>query len=410
MPSKRVVQAFGTLALCIALVASACTPAAPTTAPLATGAQPTGSQPTTAAQPTAAASGEPFTIALAGPITGENAQYGELLVNGAQLAVDQINATGGIDGREIKLELGDDQMDPQQAPLVAQRLAQDSSVLVVIGHFASTNSLAAIPIYDRVGVPLLSHSTSNSLTGVSPWFFRLAVTNDVQGTQLADYSVKVLGAKRIAVMFGESEGMQTVEGPFEAAIKAAGGEIVAVETHQIGDQDFTAQITKLKSLNPDVVLLNTFFNEAALIVRQGSEAGLDTMYVGVESAGGPDFLTLAGDAAEGTYAGAFWSPASPEQLAKQFVADYQAAYGELPEQYGAQAYAAVTMFADALRAGARTRDEIRKYLDETGTSKGFETAAGTIKWNAQHDPYVPMVILQVKDGAWVSAPQQLSGE
>ncbi|HLC41203.1 MAG TPA: ABC transporter substrate-binding protein [Methylomirabilota bacterium] len=352
------------------------------------------------------APGQPFVIALAGPISGPNAQYGVLLKNGAQLAVNQLTAAGGVDGHPIKLLLADDQMDPKQSPLVAQRLAQDKSVLAVIGHFASTNTLAAMPIYTRVGVPVLSHSTSTNLSGISKWFFRLAVTNDVQGTQLGKYAVERLGGKRVAVMFAQTEGNQTVEGPFEEAVKAAGGQIIAVETHQLNDKDYTAQITKLKGTNPDVVFLNTFFNESALIVRQAREAGFRTKFIAVESAGGPDFLKLGGAAAEGVYAGAYWDPSSPSKLARKFVADYKAAYGQLPEQYGAQAYAAVMIFADVLRHGARTRQAILDYLSRVGTTKGFDTAAGKMVWNQKHDVYVPMVILQVKNGQWVLAPQQ----
>jgi len=329
------------------------------------------------------------------------------LKNGAELAVNQINTAGGVDGHPIKLLLADDQMDPKQSPLVAQRLAQDSSVLAVIGHFASTNTLAAIPIYNRVGVSLLSHSTSTRLSGISKWFFRLAVTNDVQGTQLGKYAVEKLGGKRIVVMFAQTEGNQTVEGPFEEAVKAAGGQIITVETHQLNDKDYTAQITKIKGMNPDVIFLNTFFNESALIVRQASEAGLRTKFIAVESAGGPDFLKLAGTAAESVYAGAYWDPSSPNKLARKFVSDYKAAYGELPEQYGAQAYAAVVILADVLRHGARTREAIQEYLSRVGTANGFDTAAGKMVWNQKHDVYVPMVILQVKNGQWIVAPQQL---
>jgi len=402
---------FVIVCLCVipGLLFSSCTPSPQPTVE-ATSA-PVSPQPTVEAtsapvtnSPTSSA---PFVIALAGPFTGANAEYGEFMKNGANLAVKDINGTGGIDGRQIQIQLADDQMDPKQAPLVAQRLSQDSSVLAVIGHFASTSTIAALPIYDRVGVPVLSHSTSQNLTGMSRWFFRLAPTNDIQGKQLADFTVQVLGAKKVAVMFEEGEGTQTVEKPFEAEMAQIGGDIVDKETHQVNDTDFAAQITKIRAFEPEVVFLNTFANEAALIVKQSNQAGWTPIFVSIESTATQDFIDLAGKASEGVYCAAFWNPASTDPEVQKYVEEYKAAYGATPEAYGAETYTAVMMFAEALKAGARTREEIRDWLDKTGTTAGFHFASGNLKWDKNHDPFVPMLVLQVQNGKWIYSPKQL---
>lgn len=364
-------------------------------------------QPTT--PPTQTPPPEPYVIGFAGPFTGANAQYGQFLLNGAQLAVTQINAAGGINGHQIELSMGDDQMDPKQSPLIAQRFAQNSKVLVVIGHFASSNTLAAVPIYDREKLPVVTAaSTSPSLSCSSSWFFRLPSTNVIQGYQGGVYAVSVLGAKRIGVMYAESDATQAMEQWFELGVKDNGGQIIDVETHQINDQDYTAQITKLKALKPDLVYLNTYFNEGALILKQAKEAGWDdTIYLGCDSVGGPGFLDLTGaSVAEGFYQTVFWDPNDPSEKSQKFVTDFQTKYGQLPEQYAAHAYSAVYVVAQALQSGATTRQAIRDYLEKEGTTNGFDVVIGKFTWDKCHDPARSVLVLKVVNGQFVSAPQQ----
>jgi branched-chain amino acid transport system substrate-binding protein len=384
--------------LTCALILSGCAPTT-TQAPAETQA-PVTQQPATT---------EPYLIGFAGPFSGSNAQYGEMLLNGANLAVDQINEAGGVNGRQIKLELGDDQMDSKQAPLVAQRFAQNPKVIVVIGHFASTNTVAAVPIYDREELAVVTAaSTSPSLTCASPWFFRVPSTNKIQGYQGGTFSVKTLGAKRIAVMYAESDATQAMEEWFEKGVADSGGEIVAVETHQINDQDYTAQITKLKALNPELVYLNTYFNEGAFILKQAAEAGWDnTIFLGCDSVGGPGFLDLTGpEVAEGFYQTVFWDPTDPNEKSQKFVADFKAKYGEIPEQYAAHAYSAVYVVVEALKNGAETRQEIRDYLEKTGASTGFDVAIGKFVWDDCHEPARSVLVLKVVNGEFISSPEQ----
>jgi len=351
----------------------------------------------------------PYLIGFAGPFSGANAQYGEMLLNGAQLAVDEINEAGGINGHPVELVLGDDQMDSKQAPLVAQRFAQNLDVPVVVGHFASTNTVAAVPIYDRENLPVVTAaSTSPSLSCSSDWFFRVPSTNVIQGYQGGVYAVETLGAEKIAVMYAESDATQAMELWFEKGVADAGGEIIAVETHQINDQDYTAQITKLKALSPDLVYLNTYFNEGAFILKQAKEAGWeDTIFIGCDSVGGPGFLELTGaETAEGYYQTVFWDPTDPGEKSQKFVADFQAKYGTLPEQYGAHAYSAIYVVAEALENGATTREAIKDYLEEIGMTRGFDVAIGKFVWDECHDPARAVLVLMVENGEFVSAPVQ----
>jgi branched-chain amino acid transport system substrate-binding protein len=394
-------QLVGLIAIVLALGATSCGGQATVAPTSAVG-------PSTQAPATIETS-EPFVIGLAGPLTGENAVYGEYMTRSATLAVDQINAAGGIDGIPLRLELGDDQMDPAQSPLIAQRFANDPSILAVIGHFASTNTLAALPIYDQAGVPFLSpSSTSQTLSGMSPWFFRMPSTNDETADSVARYAIEVLGATRIASVYAVSESCITLQDAFEARVHELGGEYFERIAVQVGDQDFAAQVTSLMSLEPDFVFLNTFFAEGAAFIIQAHEAGLRTTYVGNDAVGGQALVDLAGaEAAEGAMYAVAWDPADPSPASQAFVTAFQAAYGVAPESYGAHSYAAVEAIAAALRSGARTRDEIREFLDTTGRSTGFDLVIGHLVWDENHDPHRPMLFLVCRDGAYVSAPEQL---
>lgn len=354
----------------------------------------------------ASAQSSTLKIALAGPITGENAAYGDVLTKGARLAVENINRAGGIDGAQLELVLGDDQMDPRQAPLVAQRLAQDESVLAVIGHFASTNTLAAMPIYNRVGVPVLSHSSSQSLTGISKWFFRLTNPNDILGKALGEYALQIYGPGKAVIMYGQSDGNKMLNPPFEEAFKGAGGEIAEMLTHQLSDKDFSAEITKLKSIQPDFIYLNSFFEAASLILKQAADSGYQGKYLGADSLNSADLIALAGDASRGLLVPSSWDPDSEVPAIKEFVTSYRTAYGVEPDAYGAQAYAGVEILAAAFKAGARTRADVQVYLDKAGQETGFETAAGHIKWDASHDPNVTLVILESDGTKFVKAAKQ----
>ncbi len=358
-------------------------------------------------QPTQGVSGEPVTIAFGGPITGPDAAYGKYLTDAAKLAVKHINDSGGINGHPLELLLGDTQDDPAQTALVAQKFVDNSKVMAVIGYFGSTTTLAALPIMDRgLVVDMACCATSQQLAGKSKWLFRVATPNDVQGMLLGKFVVSQLGAKKVAVMYGEDEGTLSILNPFKDAVTKAGAEIVGVETHQLGDQDYTSQITKLKPLGADTVFLDTNSNEAALIVKQSADAGWKVRFIGPDGIAGPDFIELAGKAAEGVYASAFWDPEREDAASKQFVTDYKTAYSLEPEQYGAHEYAAIQILAAALRSGAKTRDDVRAYLEKVGTTDGFDTVVGHVKWDEAHSAINPISILVVKDGKWVTEARQ----
>ena len=342
-------------------------------------------------------------IAVAGPQTGENAQYGQFMAQAAQLAVDEINAAGGVNGKTLMLQVEDDQMDPKVAAIVAEKLAGDKKILAVVGHFSSTTSLAAIPVYDQNHMPMITpSSTSPALSGISPYFFRACVTDDLLGGLIGKYVVEELKPQTAAVMYAVSDGPIANKTRFIDVAEQNGIEIVADEAHQENDKDFTAVLTRLASLSPDVVYLSTFYTPAALIVKQAQEVGLtNATFIGMDGIYASDLITIGGEATEGVMAGGFFAADNPVPVAAAFIKAYREKYGEDPEGYGANAYDIVKMIAQAMNNGAETREAIQQYLDTLGRGlPPFEGVTGPTGFDANHDPVKAAVIVRVENGKW----------
>lgn len=342
-------------------------------------------------------------IAVAGPMTGENAQYGEFMRQAAELAVEEINAAGGIDGKTLMLQVEDDKMDPKEASVVAEKLSGDKKIRAVVGHFSSSTSLAAIPIYDQNTMPMITpSSTSPALSGSSPYFFRACVTDKLLGQLIADYVLANLKPARVAVMYAISDGPIANKDRFIELVEQAGVEVVADEAHEDSDKDFTAVLTRIADLDPDLIYLSTFYTPAALIRMQAQEVGLtDVDYIGMDGIYATDLVDIGGDAVEGTMAGGFFHPDSPVAEAAAFIDAYRQKWGEDPEGYGANAYDAVYMIADAMKKSGTERKEIADYLAGLGTTNpAFVGVTGPTAFDENHDCTKAVVIAQIHDGVW----------
>lgn len=340
-----------------------------------------------------------LTIAVAGPMTGSYAQYGKFMRTNAELAVEQVNAAGGINGRKVRLVVEDDAMDPKQAPVVAQRLSLDPNVLAVIGHFSSTTCLAAVPIYNRHKLVVMSPSaTSPDLTGSSPYWFRGVVTDKEVVRQLATYAAEKVKPKTVAILYAQAAGAITqAEAMKEFLPKEI--KVVLYEPHEIGTKDFTAVLTKVVAASPDIVFAPVYIAEGAAIVRQAREMGYKGVMMGTDAMYTPELVTLAGAASEGFLVPAFFHPSDPRPAAQTYVKSYKAKAGELPEAYGANSYDIARLFFEAIRAGGATRDGVQKHLAGVGsTSPAFDGVTGQMKFDKGHDVTKPVSVAEVRKG------------
>lgn len=338
-------------------------------------------------------------IAVAGPLSGNYAQYGLYLRNAVELAVKTINERKLAGEHTFEVVAEDDQMDPRQAATVAQKLSSQDDVLGVVGHFSSTATLAAQPIYARAGIPMISpSSTSPDLAG-KPNFYRTAVTDDVVSSQLAEFAVNKAGYKRIAVLYQTGTSTIAQGEVFARRAKELGAEIVLYEGHEPERVDFQAVATSLVPLKPDLIFTPTFTTEASKIARQLREAGIQAPLMGTDALFDPQFVDLAGDAADGTYAAAFFHEGSSRESAQSFVKDYTAAYKQGPEGYGANAYDAALLFAGAVKEAGADRDKVLEWLGSLGNSRdAFPGVTGDIRFDDAHNVQKGIIVVQLKNG------------
>lgn len=348
-------------------------------------------------------------IAGACPMTGDGAQYGEFLSRSLELAAEMINEKGGIEGKKIRIRMIDDQMLPSEAATVAEQLGVDDSVLAVVGHTTSTCTLAAVPIYDKYGLPVISHSSTNpDLSGSSKYFFRTCGTDEAFGYLGGEYAVKKLGAKKIVIMHALSDGPTSYANSFAKAVKDSGGEVLDILAHEDEEKDFTAELTLLRSLNPDLVLLSTWFTPAAMIIKQAKEANITGIeFMCMDSAYVVDFIELGGEAVEDVIMSAFFHPDLPYPSAQEYISRFKEKYNEPPEWSGATAFDALNLIAEAIRANGASREGIRDYLSQVGKEiDPFQGVTGETAFDDNGDVIKPAVFIVVKDGEFKLAEVQ----
>jgi len=358
-------------------------------------------------------------VAVAAPYTGGAAAFGEMIRRGAELREKEINEAGGINGMKLTLLFEDDAGKGSEASLVAERIANNPQILAVVGHFNSDCSLAGQEIYDRAGIVELSPgSTAVEVCEGSPWTFRNLYHDGFQGKFIAQYLDDVLmGIESVAVFFDNDAYGRGLRNAFVAEAEKIGLTLVASEAYERDSTNFKAQLTSIKAKNPDAIFISGLYTEASLIVKQGREAGITAQFFGADGVDSPDFLTIAGSAAEGTYLTTPFTFGAGGAEAQQMAADFEALHGVAPDTWAALTYDAVGMIQDALaktyNAEASVEDNrkaIREHLASLDTpEEGYEGITGLTYFDIKGDTVnKPAYVKIVKDGQFVAAEKQLS--
>lgn len=345
-------------------------------------------------------------IASANPMTGDSAQFGDMKVKAIQLALDEVNDAGGIDGKQVKLIVGDDTGNPKEAPNVAQKFAGDDKVLAVIGHWNSSCTLAARGIYEAAGIPVITDSVNKQITdGTTPHLYRISLTDTTQATNLAQYAYNILGKRKAAVLFTANDFGTGLKNDFTAEFEALGGKVVASETYFEGQsKDFSPQLTKIKGANPDIMFVAGYYVETALIAQQSEPVGLDVDIIGTEGISSDELVKLGGKSVEGIRFAAFFHKDVEFPGTKEFVESFRAKYNKEPDNYSALAYDSAKLILAGMKEKGATREGITDYLKEV---KEFPGVAGPISFK-NNDVTRSILILEVKDGQIVLADQQLN--
>lgn len=343
-------------------------------------------------------------IASANPMSGDVAQYGDTKVKGIQIAIDEVNAKGGIGGRKVRLEVGDDAGNPKEGANLAQKLASNSSISAVIGHWNSSVTLAAIPIYDKAGLPAITDSVNRKISGASKYVFRIFATDIVEGRELAAYTKNILGKSKAAIIYENNDYGQGLTASFTENFKKLGGEVVASEPYIGGTKDFKPQISKIKGLSPDVLFIGGYHTETALIARQAREAKMDLQLLAGDGVESEDLMKLGGQAVEGLIFAADYNALLDIPGNKEFVEKFKAKYGRLPDTYAALAYDSARLILEGMTKNGVSRDKIQQYLKQV---KDFPGVTGKVTFNDQNDAERPIYMLVVKGGKIVPAEKQL---
>lgn len=328
-------------------------------------------------------------------LTGPIASYGESHRRGVKLAVDRINEEGGILGKQIELINEDDQSDPVIGANAALKLIERDKVVAIVGPVPSTIGMAVAPIVENAKVPTVVTGTNPAITPGKDFVFRSCWTDDFQGVVMARFCIERLNAETAAVLYdlGNDYAMSVAE-VFVESFEGFGGDILTVQTHPTGAVDFRAQLTTIKSRNPDVFFFSDFYQDASLIGRQAREVGVESIFVGSDGWDSPDLDLKALD---GAYYCSHFSMEDPRPETRIFVESYREEYGSDPDLLAIMGYDAALIVLNGIRtAGTTDSEAVAKTIAAT---KELPGAQGDITLDKNGDPTtLPAAILQIVDG------------
>ena len=348
-----------------------------------------------------------YVIGFVGPLTGASAQDGQDALEGAQLYVEQVNAAGGIDGIPLTLNVQDDKGDPKEAAIVANMLAQDESVLAIVGHYNSSCTLAGAPIYNEAGVAAIAYgSSSPAVTEAGPYIYRTIPSDDVGGRMVAQWAFADLSPTKAAIVYENNDyGL----GAYEVAVEVlgeAGITPLVAEAYLLGEtKDFSTIITKMKDAGVEAVFAVSDETELPMFMKQSHQLGFNPF---VTSTGTYNnvVVELGGQDVEGLYGATFFDPSNPpEKIAAFFkkVSERFADEGATEEDVNAltlSAYAATQMMIEGLKQNGASREGVKNYL--TGL-QDFETPMGPISFDENGDTVIPLTRMVIENGTFVFA-------
>lgn len=336
-------------------------------------------------------------------MTGAVASFGQNTVDGINMAFEEINAAGGVNGVNLVGITVDNKSDSSEATSVATRLMTQEGVVACLGPVTSGNYMATIPVATDNKIPIISGSstidvgaTVNADGSVNDYVFRTCFSDSFQGLVVANFANNELKAKKAVIIQDNSS--DYAKGLAKTFKENFDGEVVAEEGYVTNDKDFNAILTKIKSTDFDVIFIPGYYQEAGLIIKQARGLGIDAPILGADGFDSPVLLELAGaEALNNVYFSNHYSPLAKDPKVQKFIEDYKAKYGAEPSALAALGYDAAYFLADAMkRAGSSTDSEaIKKALAET---KDFAGVTGTFSVGPDHNTIKSAVMIGLENG------------
>ncbi|MBC7898773.1 MAG: ABC transporter substrate-binding protein [Saprospiraceae bacterium] len=344
---------------------------------------------------TVAPTGDTIRVGVYGDTTGATSSFGVSTKNGIQLAFEEINAAGGVNGKKLEMIFEDDQGTPEKAKTVISKLINQDKVVAVLGEVASSNSLAAAPVAQEAKIPMITPSSTNpKVTEVGDYISRVCFIDPFQGSVMAKFAANTLKAKTAAVLGdNSSDYSKGLTQFFEEEFTKLGGKVITKQTYAQRDQDFKGQLTAMRGQNPDVIYIPGYYGEVAIIARQARELGMNMPLLGGDGWDSPELWKLGGEALNKAYISNHYSADNPAPEIQNFVKNYTAKFGAAPDSLAALAYDAAKVLADAIkRAGGTDSAKLKEAINAT---KNFAGVTGAITLDGSRNAVKPAVVLEL---------------
>jgi len=347
----------------------------------------------------AATNGGDLLIGEYGSLTGAQATFGQSTHNAIMMAMDEINAAGGVNGRKIKVLTEDDQSKSEEASTAVTKLISQNSVLAVLGEVASSNSIAGADVCQANKVPMITPSSTNpQVTKKGDYIFRVCFTDDYQGENIARYAATQLHIKRAAILTDVKNDYSTgLTSTIERVFTSLGGQIVGKSSYSNGDNDFHSQLASIRATNPEAIFVPGYYTDVGQIAIQARELGMKQPLLGGDGWESPKLIEIGGRALDGSMYTNHYFYADETPVVRNFVQRYKDRYGAIPDGMAALGYDAARVLADALKRakkldGASIRDAI-------AATRNFDGVTGTITIGPDRNAVGKKIIIEeVKNG------------
>jgi len=347
-------------------------------------------------------------IGMVYELTGNTASYGTSAANGAKLAFKEINAAGGVLGKQIQIVTADNKGEPSESANAMTKVITQDKVIAVTGFTVSSCGIAASAVAEDNKIPFVAAATVNpgvtvdQRTGkVKEYTFRACFIDSFQGVVGANFALNGLKVKKAAIMTDSasdySKGLTKI---FKDAFTAGGGQIAIEEAYLQKDQDYKSILTKIKAQNPDLLYIPGYYEDVGKIIKQARELGITAPILGADAWDSPTLVELGGpQALNNTYFTNFYSVEDKNPTSNAFVEAYKKEYGQVPDSMAAMGYDAAKLLVDAIKRANST--EANKIRDALAATQNFVSVSGEMKLNATHDAVRGVVIIELKDGKQV---------
>lgn len=340
---------------------------------------------------------ETILIGHYGSLTGPEATFGQSTSNGIKLAIKEVNAAGGVGGKQIVLKEYDTKGESKEAGTSVTRLVTSDKVVAVLGEVASSLSLAGGRVAQQYGVPMITPSSTNpSVTALGPMISRVCFIDPFQGFVGAKFAYETKNARNIAVLFDQTAAYSKgLKDDFKKAFIGMGGKVPAELAYSKGDPDFSAQLTAIRATNPDMIYVPGYYNDVGNIAQQARRLGINCPLLGGDGWDSSELAKIGKDAIVGSFYSNHYSPDQPEAAVRTFIAKYQSEYkGETPDGLAALGYDAANLLFDAMkRSKSLSGADLSSAINST---KDFAGVTGSITMDAQRNAQKAAVMVEMK--------------